>query len=266
MDSRSTTFDNTAGIITTVVIHVIIALLLLFLAMPELKLDPPLPPPLELDLEFAGGMTSGGNNNPVQDKAAPNTPNTAPTPTKTTSSAENTMTATQGADSKASGSSPTPNTSNNTSATSQPSINSNALMGKASSSGTSGSGAGSLGQGGGDGPGPGGPDNMGYRGANGINLHGLTGRGFKEKPGPIEKDAIREEGTVVVQIRVNNAGIVTEALTEGFKIPDGIPKTTITDPQQKLIARKEALKYKFTEANKGFDDTGYIVYTFKFRN
>lgn len=263
MNSRSTAFDNTAGIITTVVIHVIIGLLLFFLAMPELKLDPPLPPPMELDIEM-GGMTSGGNNNLIQDQASANSKTTAPTPTTQTSSAENTMTAAQGADSKQSGTSPKPTTSNSTA--NQSTINSSALMGKPSSSGTSGSGAGSMGQSGGDGPGPGGPDKMGFRGSNGINLHGLDGRGFRDKPSAIEKDAIHEEGTVVVQIRVNNAGIVTQALTEGFKIPDGIPKSTVTDPQQKQIARKEAMKYKFTEANKGFDDVGYIVYTFKFRN
>lgn len=262
MENRSTSFDNNIGILVTVIIHVLILMALLFLAMPPLKLDPPLPPPLELDIEM-GGMTSGGNNNPVQNAAAPNNPTQTNTAPKAQASAQNTMTATSGADSKPAGSSTTPN---NSTSTSTSSINSSALMGKTNSSGTSGAGAGSMGQSGGNGPGPGGPDNMGYRGSNGINLHGLDGRGFRDKPGPIEKDAIREEGTVVVQIRVNNAGNVTEALTEGFKIPAGIPKTTITDPAQKLIARKEALKYKFTESNKGFDDTGYIVYTFKFKN
>lgn len=260
MESRAHKTDNTIGIIVTILLHILLLLALWFLVMPPLELDPPLPPPIELELEM-GGMTSGGNNNAVQDEASSKQTTQA---NSSPSSAEKVMTATQGADSKPSGEAPKENTSAQT--TPKPSINQSALMGKPSSSGSSGSGAGSMGQSGGDGQGPGGPDKMGIRGSNGINLHGLDGRGFREKPGPINKDAIHEEGTVVVQIKVNQAGNVVEAITEGFKIPNGIPKTTITDPAQKATARNEAMKYKFTQSDKGFVETGYIVYTFKFRN
>lgn len=262
MDSTTKTVDTSTGIAITVILHIILLLLLLFLTMPEIKIDPPLPLPIELEaVGSAGG--GGGGGTPVQASSRP----------RPAQPAENTMTAKDGVDSKPSSTAPKP-TQNTSTQPAKPVINSNALMGKPSNGGTGGGSGGGTGtgmgtgsgSGTGTGSGSGSGGGIGRSSGNGINLHGLDGRGFREKPGAISKDALAEEGKLVVRVRVDKDGNVREAVTEGFKIPDGIPKTTITDPDQKNLARREALKYKFTAKQGALDEFGYLVFDFKFRN
>ena len=84
------------------------------------------------------------------------------------------------------------------------------------------------------------------------NSWSLAGRGIKGTL-PQPSNDFKQEGKVVVQIRVNTAGDVVEAkCTEG---------TSITDRQTQQLALDAAKKAKFSKGD--FDVIGTITYIFK---
>lgn len=89
-------------------------------------------------------------------------------------------------------------------------------------------------------------------GSSGGNDWSLAGRSLKGTL-PQPSDNFRQEGKVVVQIRVNAAGKVTQATIKGGDVSD--------KPTQQL-ALDAAYKAKFTEGD--HDQIGTITYNFKF--
>ena len=89
------------------------------------------------------------------------------------------------------------------------------------------------------------------KGNDGGNSWSLAGRGLKGTL-PKPSNEFRQEGKVVVQIRVNAAGQVTSAIVTGGDV---------SDKQTQQLARDAALKAKFTEGDR--DQIGTITYIFK---
>lgn len=88
-------------------------------------------------------------------------------------------------------------------------------------------------------------------GSSGGNSWSLAGRGIKGiLPQPANN--FKQEGKVVVQIRVNPAGQVTQATVTGGDV---------SDKQTQQLALDAALKAKFTEGDR--DQIGTITYIFK---
>ena len=85
----------------------------------------------------------------------------------------------------------------------------------------------------------------------GGNNWTLAGRNLKALPKP--SNEFKQEGKVVVEIRVNAAGNVISAKQIGG---------TISDKQTIQLALDAAKKAKFTEGE--HDQIGTITYTFKF--
>lgn len=91
---------------------------------------------------------------------------------------------------------------------------------------------------------------IGHGTSNGNNWT-LDGRGLKGSL-PVPSNAFKQEGKVVVQIRVNAAGIVTNASITGGDV---------SDKQTQQLALEAARKAKFTEGE--HDQIGTITYIFK---
>lgn len=106
-------------------------------------------------------------------------------------------------------------------------------------------------QGAGDGKGNGQKGNPVGKGSVGGNNWSLAGRNLKALPKP--SNDFKQEGKVVVEIRVNAAGNVISAKQIGG---------TISDKQTIQLALDAAKKAKFTEGD--HDQIGTITYTFKF--
>jgi TonB family protein len=88
-------------------------------------------------------------------------------------------------------------------------------------------------------------------GSVGGNEWSLAGRGIKGTlPQPL--NTFRQEGKVVVQIRVNAAGQVVSATIKGGDV---------SDKQTQQLALDAARKAKFTEGE--HDQIGTITYIFK---
>ena len=88
-------------------------------------------------------------------------------------------------------------------------------------------------------------------GSSGGNSWSLDGRGLKGTL-PKPSNEFRQEGKVVVQIRVNPAGQVTQATVTGGDV---------SDKQTQQLALEAARKAKFTEGDR--DQIGTITYIFK---
>ncbi len=88
-------------------------------------------------------------------------------------------------------------------------------------------------------------------GSSGGNSWSLSGRGIKGTL-PQPSNNFRQEGKVVVQIRVNAAGVVTSATIVGGNV---------SDKQTQQLALDAAKKAKFTEGD--HDQIGTITYIFK---
>ena len=106
-------------------------------------------------------------------------------------------------------------------------------------------------QGSGDSQGAGQKGNPIGKGSVGGNNWSLAGRNLKALPKP--SNEFKQEGKVVVEIRVNAAGNVISAKQIGG---------TISDKQTIQLALDAAKKAKFTEGE--HDQIGTITYTFKF--
>lgn len=106
-------------------------------------------------------------------------------------------------------------------------------------------------QGAGDGKGNGQKGNPVGKGSVGGNDWSLAGRNLKALPKP--SNEFKQEGKVVVEIRVNAGGNVISAKQIGG---------TISDKQTIQLALDAAKKAKFTEGE--HDQIGTITYTFKF--
>ena len=105
--------------------------------------------------------------------------------------------------------------------------------------------------GGGDTQGSGQKGNPVGHGSSGSNSWSLEGRGIKGTL-PQPSNNFRQEGKVVVQIRVNAAGQVVNAIIKGGDV---------SDKQTQQLALDAALKAKFTEGD--HDQIGTITYIFK---
>ena len=92
---------------------------------------------------------------------------------------------------------------------------------------------------------------FGNSGSSGGNSWTLSGRGIKGTL-PQPSNNFRQEGKVVVQIRVNAAGVVTSATIVGGNV---------SDKQTQQLALEAAKKAKFTEGD--HDQIGTITYIFK---
>ena len=104
----------------------------------------------------------------------------------------------------------------------------------------------------GDGQGSGQKGNPVGHGTSGGNSWSLAGRGIKGTL-PQPSNDFRQEGKVVVQIRVNAAGQVINASITGGDV---------SDKQTQQLALEAARKAKFTEGD--HDQIGTITYNFKF--
>ena len=91
---------------------------------------------------------------------------------------------------------------------------------------------------------------VGHGTSNGNNWT-LSGRGLKGSL-PRPANTFKQEGKVVVQIRVNAAGVVTNATISGGDV---------SDKQTQQLALEAARKAKFTEGD--HDQIGTITYIFK---
>lgn len=89
-------------------------------------------------------------------------------------------------------------------------------------------------------------------GSSGGNSWSLSGRGIKGSL-PQPSNTFTQEGSVVVEIRVNAAGNVVSASIKGGNI---------SDKQTQQLALEAARKAKFTEGD--HDQIGTITYNFKF--
>ena len=89
-------------------------------------------------------------------------------------------------------------------------------------------------------------------GSSGGNSWSLSGRGIKGSL-PQPSNTFTQEGSVVVEIRVNAAGNVVSANIKGGNI---------SDKQTQQLALEAARKAKFTEGD--HDQIGTITYNFKF--
>jgi len=89
-------------------------------------------------------------------------------------------------------------------------------------------------------------------GSSGGNSWSLDGRGIKGSL-PQPSNTFKQEGKVIVEIRVNAAGQVINATHKGG---------TISDKQTIQLALEAARKAKFTESD--HDQIGTITYNFKF--
>ena len=90
------------------------------------------------------------------------------------------------------------------------------------------------------------------KGSSGGNSWSLAGRGIKGTL-PQPSNTFNQEGTVVVQIRVNAAGkVISASITGG----------NISDKQTQQLALEAAKKAVFTEGD--HDQIGTITYNFKF--
>ena len=109
----------------------------------------------------------------------------------------------------------------------------------------------SEGSGSGDSQGNGQKGNPVGHGSVGGNSWSLAGRSLKGTL-PQPSNAFNQEGKVIVQIRVNAAGNVTEATIKGGNV---------SDKQTQQLALDAARKAKFTEGD--HDQIGTITYIFK---
>lgn len=116
-------------------------------------------------------------------------------------------------------------------------------QGNTGNSGTSGSGTGS---------GAGNQGNPIGKGTQGGNSWSLSGRGIRGTL-PQPSNDFKQDGRVIVEIRVNAAGTVVSATHKGG---------TISDKQTIQLALEAAKKAKFTEGD--HDQIGTITYNFKF--
>ena len=89
-------------------------------------------------------------------------------------------------------------------------------------------------------------------GSSGGNEWSLAGRGIKGTL-PQPSNTFNQEGRVIIEIRVNAAGLVTSATIKGGNI---------SDKQTQQLALEAARKAKFTEGD--HDQIGTITYNFKF--
>ena len=105
--------------------------------------------------------------------------------------------------------------------------------------------------GGGDTEGKGQKGNPIGHGSSGSNSWSLEGRGIKGTL-PQPSNNFKQEGKVVVQIRVNAAGQVTSAVIKGGDV---------SDKQTQQLALDAARKAQFTEGD--HDQIGTITYIFK---
>ena len=92
------------------------------------------------------------------------------------------------------------------------------------------------------------PVGHGSSGGNDWSLGGRSLRGSLPQP----SNQFNQEGKVIVQIRVNAAGVVTEATIKGGNV---------SDKQTQQLALDAARKAKFTEGD--HDQIGTITYIFK---
>jgi TonB family protein len=106
-------------------------------------------------------------------------------------------------------------------------------------------------EGNGDSQGAGQKGNPIGHGTSGGNSWSLSGRGIKGTLPTPSKD-FKQEGKVVVQIRVNAAGVVVNAVISGGDV---------SDKQTQQLALDAARKAKFTEGS--HDQIGTITYIFK---
>ena len=91
-------------------------------------------------------------------------------------------------------------------------------------------------------------------GTSGNGKWSLEGRGLRgDLPQP--SNEFKQEGRVIVEIRVNAAGSVISATIKGGDI---------SDKQTQALALEAARKAKFTESKSTNDQTGTITYNFKF--
>jgi len=104
----------------------------------------------------------------------------------------------------------------------------------------------------GDSQGSGQKGNPAGHGSQGGTEWSLAGRGIKGTL-PQPANTFKQEGRVVIEIRVNAAGQVVSAIIKGGDI---------SDKQTQQLAREAALKAKFTEGD--HDQIGTITYNFKF--
>ena len=88
-------------------------------------------------------------------------------------------------------------------------------------------------------------------GSSGGNSWSLSGRGIKGTL-PQPANTFNQEGRVIIEIRVNAAGIVVSAVVKGGNI---------SDKQTQQLALEAARKAKFTEGD--HDQIGTITYIFK---
>jgi len=101
-------------------------------------------------------------------------------------------------------------------------------------------------------------DGLGGKG-NGVSFY-LGGRGSVYLKEPPYKS--KEQGRVVVEVIVNQQGIVTRA-TAGKKIPDTEIGTTVTDQNLWKLASEAASKSTFTpDPSAPEGQKGYIIYNF----
>jgi TonB family protein len=90
-------------------------------------------------------------------------------------------------------------------------------------------------------------------GSSGGNSWSLAGRGIKGTL-PKPNNTFNQEGKVIVEIRVNAAGMVVSATVKGGNI---------SDKETQQLALDAAKKAKFTEGD--HDQIGTITYNFKFK-
>lgn len=262
-------------------------LLLLLLWLMVLKVDPPYvePPGLEIafaelpeDMPAAGAMAqgyvddAGGNDHKIPDPPSAQATSTTPTnqvtpPASTAEPAQSPLTQQTESPVKTG---PTPEeiaareaaeaaaakAKAEAEAKAKAQANANKvgnLFGKQTGigAGTGTATGGSGGTGIGDGKGAGVKGNPAGHGTSGGNGWSLKGRGLVALPKP--NNEFKQEGQVIVQIRVNAAGQVTQVSVSGGNVSD---KATIQ------IALDAARKAKFT-AGDG-DQIGTITYNFKF--
>ncbi|MFP5470429.1 MAG: energy transducer TonB [Bacteroidia bacterium] len=235
--------DNRKAIIGTIILHVLLALLLLFYNI--ITLDPPFPnEEIVMEMDFSGSESAGGAPTQISES----TESVANTEDVATQEEESPVTVTK---------SKTTNTSKTTSTTTteetknqDPKYNYGNVFGQ----GGSGTGEGDKDGDGknGDGDGLEGPGTTGTTGA-------LSGnRGIVTQPKV--DNPIQQEGDVRVQIWIDRTGKVVQV-----KVLDTNPATTSTSPEHLKAAEQAAWKFKFDpDSNAKEKEYGYI--TIKFRN
>jgi hypothetical protein len=270
-----TTSEKKKGIVGTIIFHLLLVLMLIFLA-----LRTPLPLPGEEGVEIRMGNSDEGtfseNIDQISASAATTTPQSSAEEEIVTQSEEETI-ALETSNTKPETSKPeTPKPETPKPEPPKPVVDPRALY-PGTNSNSSGGGTGTSGdygrpdgtgttggltgggQGSGQGSGSGTGQGSGFGGGQGRDYF-LSGREVKSLQKPSYNSG--EQGRVVVEIFVDKDGNVVRARA-GAKVPDTNLGTTISDQNLWKQAEEAALKSKFSKDDKATEQQrGYIVYNF----